>query len=340
MTGPMGSRGTDVGPLARWKGPAPAKTNLLLKILDREVSGYHGLETLFQKLELADEIELMLERDRKPERRDRMADAHFDVDGLPVRFEVEGVGAETLGPGPENLVIRALAAVLHANVPRSGATMLRVRLVKRIPHGAGLGGGSSDAATMLRGLNELFGFPLGPRELMELGGQLGSDVPFFLSPSPLALAWGRGHRLLSLPPLPARPVLLVIPPFRISTPDAYAAYAAFAADREAGAKSSSRHLHLDALADWSSIETLAENDFHAPLETMNSRLGDLRSALSREGAAPAILSGSGSAVVGIFRTSAERDHALHTLSGENGLTLIPTRTVGGDESRPGHERPS
>ncbi|MBA2244718.1 MAG: 4-(cytidine 5'-diphospho)-2-C-methyl-D-erythritol kinase, partial [Gemmatimonadetes bacterium] len=165
---------------------APAKINLWLRILAREESGYHSLETLFCAVSLADTVRIS----RAPE----------------LVFEVEG--EIEVGPPERNLCVRA-AERFYREMGRTPE--VRIELVKRIPSAAGLGGGSSDAAATLRALNTLHGGPMPSDMLLQMGSELGSDVPFFLCGSPLALAWGRGERLLALPPLPPRPVLIAHP---------------------------------------------------------------------------------------------------------------------------------
>ncbi len=317
--------------LGRWSGPAPAKTNLFLHVLEREASGYHSIESLFQALELSDSLTLELKTvravDRGPEGSDRIV-----VRGTPVRLRVEGVPRGDLGDPRDNLVVRAVDAFL-GRLPADhdgGAkgSVLEITLDKSIPHGAGLGGGSSDAATTLRGLNALHGSPLSDEALLQAGSALGSDVPFFLSGSPLALGWGRGQRLLALPPLPSRPAIIAIPGFRISTPDAYGDLAA----SRSGASVSGpipRRLDPDQLSRWDAVEALAANDFHEPIEARHPQLARLRAGLRRAGASIDLLSGSGSAVIGIFPNDEIRDRALGEAYDAEPLRLIPTRTLGG-----------
>ena len=148
---------------------AHAKLNLWLRVLAREESGYHSVETLLQRLELHDELTLTL---------------------IPVReIRLDVVGDSTVPADESNLCWRA-AEALSRRHPDSG---VHIRLHKRIPAGAGLGGGSADAAAVLVGLNRLWGDPFGPHELLDVAGELGSDVPFGLCPSEAALAWGRGR---------------------------------------------------------------------------------------------------------------------------------------------------
>ncbi len=182
--------------MRRLRTLAPAKVNLRLRVLAREDSGYHQIETLFQALDFGDEVEVA-EGDRG------------------IRLEVEGMD---VGPVEENLAYRAAVSFLDRLRGDGGVS---IRLRKRVPPGAGLGGGSSDGAAVLRLLAALHPGAVGEEALLEIAAGLGADVPFFLAPSPLALAWGRGDRILPLSPLPPRPVLLALPPLAVDTPGAY-----------------------------------------------------------------------------------------------------------------------
>jgi 4-diphosphocytidyl-2-C-methyl-D-erythritol kinase len=261
---------------------APAKVNLRLKVLAREESGFHALETVFCALSLADELEVH-----------RTGDPG-------VRLTVEG-GVDT-GPPERNLVVRA-AERFYRTLRR--APKLDVRLRKRIPSAAGLGGGSSDAAAMLRALNALEGCPLATGDLLAIGAELGSDVPFFLCGSPLALAWSRGERLLALPPLPPRPVLVAHPGAAMPTPEAFRRLASTRGSYAAAGAA----LALDDLTDWDGISAVAENDFDAIAVAEMPLLADALATMRAAGAEVALLAGSGAAVFGIFRDAAERDAA-------------------------------
>src|SRR5436189_2460197 len=166
---------------------AHAKVNLFLRILARESSGYHQIETAFALLELADELDV---------RR-----VHSGV-----ALEVEG---PDLGPKQDNLAVRAARAVLEATGNRFGVT---IRLTKRIPVRAGLGGGSSDAAAALHAVNALAGHAVPRQELLHFATRLGADVAFFTAGAPLALAWGRGERHFRVPAPTACPALIAGPP--------------------------------------------------------------------------------------------------------------------------------
>lgn len=181
--------------MASLKVLAYAKLNLVLRIVGRREDGYHLLQSLFCAVDLADEIEL---------------------EPLPRGIEI--VAPAELGPPEGNLAYRAAKLLLGENGPG-----VRIVLRKRIPPGAGLGGGSSDAAAVLAGLNLLYGFHKSEEELKNQAAKLGADVPFFLGRSP---AWveGIGERLTPLDlPLPFV-FLLVIPPYPCPTGEVYRAY--------------------------------------------------------------------------------------------------------------------
>jgi len=261
---------------------APAKINLFLRVLVREDSGYHQLETLFQALEVGDSLSL------RPGDRGIV----LDLDGPP------------MGPVEENLVFRAARAFLDAAGLESG---LEIRLKKRLPLQAGLGGGSSDAAAVLKGLERLFPGHLGPKELLSLAAGLGSDVPFFLSPSPLALAWGRGQRVLPLPHLPSVSVLLAIPPKGVSTPEAYRL---LSETRMKPGQSPVPAVHeLQDFSTWEHIAGIAENHFEEVVLPLDPMLGGLKDAFEREEPRFALLSGSGSALFAIFEAEGAAEEA-------------------------------
>lgn len=294
-----------------WVGDAPAKVNLFLRILAREETGFHQLETVYQTLEMADRVEL---------------DAAPGTRG--VYLELEGVSPDALGPAEDNLVVRAARSFLDSLDTRSGPRPagLRIRLTKRIPHGAGLGGGSSDAATVLVGLNRMMGSPLSRGHLAEMGARLGSDVPFFLSGSALALAWGRGDRLLALDPLPGRPVLLALPAEGMAT---VAAYKVLAEHRTEIRAQSPGGLVLDParLRSWDALSSLASNDFETALDRVRPELRPIWEAMRSAGARPSLLSGSGSAVFGVFSDQGGLESARSVLEeAMPDLRLMETRT--------------
>ena len=310
------------------RSEAPAKLNLRLRVLGRRPDGFHEIETHFVKLRLADSLEL-------------------EPGGDGISIDIDGPAGAALGmpgaapgmhgvPADEtNLCCRAARAWFDA-VGRAPA--LGIRLTKRIPVAAGLGGGSSDAAAVLVALNEAADAydaeKLPGVELLHLAAGLGSDVPFFVGGAGAALALGRGDRLLALTPPPPRPVLIVVPDFGISAAEAYTWWSEDAGAE--GAPSATEDPSPDEtapaatdahdLSDWDALTHRAVNDLAGPVERRRPALGTVRTALARVGAAPAILCGSGSCVAGIFRAESDRDAATAKLVSE-GVIEAGWRTI-------------
>jgi 4-diphosphocytidyl-2-C-methyl-D-erythritol kinase len=278
---------------------APAKINLFLRVLAKHDDGYHGLETVLCLVSLADTL--------AAERRE----------GQGVTIDV--TGAE-VGAPEQNLAVRAALSVLDATGRRFG---IHLTLTKRIPVQAGLGGGSSDAAAALRAANQLAGNAIPRHELLQLAARLGSDIPFFLAGSPLALAWNRGERLLRLPALPEAPALLLTPSTPIATSEAFRWVDAA---RQSGGGRGAVALDLDALSRWGDIGRMAGNDFESPVF---GRHGVIRAAFeAMVTTRPLVcrMSGSGSTLFAIYRTSRDRDDATMMLGRKHG-TLTPVDTL-------------
>ncbi|MBA4070303.1 MAG: 4-(cytidine 5'-diphospho)-2-C-methyl-D-erythritol kinase [Gemmatimonas sp.] len=268
---------------------AQAKVNLSLRILAREESGFHQIETVFQRLALADVVTVREAGSRS----------------LDVRFS-EGARAVDLGPVEQNLAWRAADAYAAvAGSPRGWA----IEIEKRIPVGGGLGGGSADAAAVLRALDALAPRSLGTAALVDIAARIGADVAFLVSPSELALAWGRGERMLDLPPLAAAPVLLVVPDFGVHTGQAYAALAAHraAGHPQAGAAWRSPR----SIGSWSAVAADAVNDFEPVVFEQHPALATLRAQLA---ALPttvlALMSGSGSTLFAVQERDAAEPRPL------------------------------
>jgi 4-diphosphocytidyl-2-C-methyl-D-erythritol kinase len=251
---------------------AQAKINLSLRILAQEKSGYHQLETFFARIDLADTVEVALDTTRR---------------------EIVVEGAD-VGPPEQNLAYRAAMGFITASRWTTG---FRIRIIKRIPVGGGLGGGSADAGAVLRILNTLAPQPLSPAAMMTLAVRLGADVPFLAYEAPAALAWGRGERMLALPPLPPKELVLVVPPFGVNTAEAFGWVAA---QRQGKPIVAPAPLIASDLTRWDRIVRLADNDFEPVVVEHHPEIGKCLWALRVSGALITRLSGSGSTVYGVF----------------------------------------
>ncbi|UCD23824.1 MAG: 4-(cytidine 5'-diphospho)-2-C-methyl-D-erythritol kinase [Gemmatimonadota bacterium] len=276
---------------------AHAKTNLFLRVLAREESGYHSIETLFTLLELHDTI--TLERAESG-------------------IELQVTGADT-GPVEQNLVYRAAQMVLQATGTNIG---LRVSLQKEIPPQAGLGGGSSDGAAALHAVNHMVNNAVPRHEILQFAAKLGSDVAFFASGAPMAIGWSRGERLFRVPaPKPAA-ALVVVPDFGVSTKDAYEM---LRVGKGSGDRRGAVVLDLDALTTWGGIGRLGGNDFETVLFGKLPELRELFERLAQTGPRLVRVSGSGSAVAAIYANENQRDNAALEI-GEGKRRVIKTMT--------------
>lgn len=278
---------------------APAKVNLRLVILGREISGFHSLETLFCAISLADSLTV--------ERAGSTMD--FQMDG-----EID------TGPAGSNLVVRA-ARKFYAVLGEPPA--VRIHLKKVIPSAAGLAGGSSDAATTLQALNLLHNKPFNREQLLQWGSELGSDVPFFLCGSPLALAWGRGERLLPLTALPRRHVVVAHPGEAMPTA---AAYAGIAASRGDDYRPPAAIVDPSALRSWEDIQKLAVNDFEPIVFERISLLRKAKDAMASAGMEVALMAGSGSAIFSVSESIDSANDAAERL-GSLGMKVWHCHTL-------------
>lgn len=254
-----------------------AKINLDLRVLYKRPDQFHELRTVFQTISLADTIRIRVE----PARRTKLTlGGNLDI--------------------PDNLILRAAEAVLRA--ARIHAAV-HFELDKRIPMGAGLGGGSSNAAAILLALPVLTGAVIPFEKLIKIGTALGSDVPFFLYGG-TALGIGRGTELYPLPSVPARPGLLIAPGIHVSTAEAYRDLARTplttpTADVDTVTFQSFVSALCDPAAggDW---ESLSANDFEGAVFRRHPALLAIKRRLGKSGARPALMTGSGSALFGLF----------------------------------------
>ncbi len=247
---------------------SPAKVNLHLEILDRREDGYHRIQTLMHRIDLCDRLEIR-------------------QGGVGLRLISEGEGAPG---GAENLAFRAARLFCEeTGIPES----FEIRIRKSIPVGAGLGGGSSNAAATLVALNALFQTARDSRSLMGLGARLGADVPFFIYGRP-AVARGIGE-ILTPVRVPAELwFLLLIPSVRISTAWAYRQYDLLAGENKPGTPLP------DSFADARSLARVMRNDLELPAFAHYPEIARMKERLLEEGAQGALMSGSGSVVFGLF----------------------------------------
>jgi len=279
----------------RARVPAQAKINLDLRVLGRRADGYHELRTIFQTISLGDSLEISFTPGRATE---------IELqDDLSI---------------PDNLVSRAARLAMEA----MGATgRVEMRLIKRIPMGAGLGGGSSDAAAVLLALPALAGRRLKLETLLDLAGRLGSDVPFFLLGG-TAVGIGRGTELFPLPDAHAQPILLLAPGVHVDTAQAYAELSPGLTSESQQNKIFSFQSHTwDTIAGAPGAPTalVGRNDFEPVVFARHGRLADLKRGLIRAGATLAMMTGSGSALYGLFSGREEISRALRWAASPSGL---------------------
>jgi 4-diphosphocytidyl-2-C-methyl-D-erythritol kinase len=304
-----------VSGLAEIAERAPAKLNLGLRVVGVRPDSYHEIESLFAPIELEDDVAIAL--------------------GGPagVRISVAGDAADGVPADARNLAARAAEAFVQAARLGLGVTL---SLTKRIPSPAGLGGGSSDAAAVLRGLARLAPGRISAAELRALALSLGADAPFFLNARP-ALVEGIGERVLPVAGVPALPVLLAHAGVGLSTRDVYAAYDSAAALTPRTAASNLRGLL--ALGEESGnprvrwpddsndrLRALLLNDLEPAATRLCPLVAKLREELSQTGALAVGMSGSGPTMYAIFASEADAGRAQARIAGAGRKTWL-TRTV-------------
>ena len=258
-----------MSPARRVRVRALAKINLDLRVLGKRPDGFHELRTVFQTISLADTLEIAYTPGRKT------------VISLADDLRIA-----------DNLVVRAARLVMDA-VRATGR--IEMRLTKRIPMGAGLGGGSSDAAAVLLALPALLGRDIDLPRLIAAGEQLGSDVPFFLLGG-TAAGIGRGSELFPLPDAPARQGILVAPGIHVNTAQAYRDLS----PRLTTESQQNKIVSFQSVTRDTGSLASARNDFETVVFEQHRKLATLKKRLVRAGATVALMTGSGSALFGLF----------------------------------------
>jgi 4-diphosphocytidyl-2-C-methyl-D-erythritol kinase len=298
---------------------APAKLNLGLRIVGRRSDGYHWIESLFVPLALADELAI-------------------EVGGpTGIRLRVRGDAAAGVPTDSRNLAWRAAEAFLEASGLGDGVAL---DLTKRVPSPAGLGGGSSDAGAVLRGLSQLATGAVRQDRLAEIALRLGADVPYFLAPAP-ALVEGIGERVTAVAGIPVLPVLLIHPGSGLDTRAVYAAHDAAPAlthpeppptlrallglDEEAGMPRACWPEAADRLRE------LLRNDLEPAASCLCGALAKIREELTATAAKAVGMSGSGPTMYAIYASEAEAKQAERSIA-RPGVRTWQTRTLASNES--------
>lgn len=273
---------------------APAKVNYLLDVISRRPDGYHDLRMIMQRVNLCDDIAITLTGDPR----------------LSVTC-----GNKAVPDGPDNIAWKAARIMLDLAATGQGAV---IAITKNIPVAAGLGGGSSDAASVLMGMNELLGLELSDQRLMEIGVTLGADVPFFVFKR-TAIAEGIGEQLRPMPPMPSAWVLLVNPGVHVSTAWVY---------RNLQLTNRGELARLPAF--FSSIDdvcAILSNDLERVTIPAFPVIADIKNAMLDMGALGAMMSGSGPTVFGLFRDRDTAEMARCAIGAETGWFTAIAETL-------------
>jgi 4-diphosphocytidyl-2-C-methyl-D-erythritol kinase len=278
----------------------PAKVNLSLRVVGRRKDGYHLIDTLMVPVSLYDEIRISKQTGPNAARRN----------SLEVKCNYPGVPS-----GKNNLVYKA-ASLLLGDSPQG----VRIEVRKRIPVGAGLGGGSSDAAATLVGLNRLLRLGHSLKKLRQLAVTLGADVPFFIRPRPCR-ARGIGENLTSVRKLPRLWLVILYPGFAVSSARVYRQW------RRKLTKSKVNTSISASLGDSAKLSLLLVNDLESITMRCYPRVRKLKEKLIRQGAEAAAMSGSGSSVFGLFKSRRSAAQAFRRLRREKGNEVYLVRVL-------------
>ena len=285
-------------------GQAPAKINLGLRIVGRRRDGYHELRTVLQTISLADRLAVSYQRRGSAQ--------------VTLRCNDQALENE------DNLAYRAARDLLAANHWKG---RVKIDLEKRIPCGSGLGGGSSDAAAVLLALERLLRPAPPPELLFDIAARLGSDVPFFLVGG-TAVGVGRGEEVYPLPDGRRHWALLLVPPIRISTADAYRR---LRLPKLSSLTAKSRQPIIDGFyarvcaserGGWQDLAALLPNDFEDVIFQAFPDLQQWKSRLAKAGASAAMMCGSGAALCGLFSDRRSAIRARDSLRGLSGNSYV------------------
>lgn len=279
---------------------APAKVNLFLRIIGQRPDGYHLLDSLMAPVSLYDEIEIATDRTvgTEPHIRVQCTDPIIPTDQSNLAYRAAALLCQEAGIGAH----------------------ITITLHKNIPAGAGLGGGSSDAAAVLKALNQAFSLGLNTDHLCRLAAQLGADIPFFV-PCQMARVGGIGEILTPLPALPQRWLVIVVPAFPVSTPWAYQRFDALQPDLSEPKPQAIDRTPPLAPKQWPDA-ALFVNDLEQAVLPEYPLIADRKKQFSALGAEVALMSGSGSAVFGIFTTQQAARHAAAALAGSENVFVV------------------
>ncbi|MCL2760898.1 MAG: 4-(cytidine 5'-diphospho)-2-C-methyl-D-erythritol kinase [Desulfuromonadales bacterium] len=273
---------------------APAKINFRLDVLRKRDDGYHDLRMLMQRIDLSDE--LLIEISDKPG-----ITLYTNDNGLPL--------------DKKNIVWRAADAILAKTNKNIG---VKISLIKNIPVAAGLGGGSSDAAATLVGLNKLFDFKISDTELMKMGVTLGADVPFFIFEKP-AIAEGIGDILTPLENIPTAWIVLVNPNIQVSTAWVY---------QNLGLTTEKVKDIIPLLyCSVADISKIFLNDLERVTIKRFPVIGEIKDRLLQSGALGSLMSGSGATVFGIFENREAAHNAAEALKKDSDWFVAVTKTI-------------
>jgi 4-diphosphocytidyl-2-C-methyl-D-erythritol kinase len=277
-----------------------AKINWVLRVLGRRADGYHEIDTIFQTITLQDRLTFARSRDER-------VNLTCDVPEIPV--------------DEKNLIVQAALKLRKSYGINSGAT---IHLDKRIPTQAGLGGGSSNAATALLGLVRMWEIQTTHAQLEEIAAGLGADVPFFLTGG-TARGTGLGSSVSALPDVAEKHLVVVMPNVKVSTAEAYKALSspALTKPKADSILSSSRPQALfPDLSQWG-----PHNDFEPVIFALEPEILQAREDLLTAGAQLAMLAGSGASVFGVFENVKAQEHAASALAAESGWRVFKCATL-------------